>query len=84
LNPEIVGLASLDISRSGVSKIEVRLRHVDDKSIMFLAELLNVPLGELFRNAFNARRAPCVRKSFSSVGFYGQPKNRPILCVALA
>jgi hypothetical protein len=31
---QIVGF---DISRSGVSKIEARLRHVDDKSIMFLA-----------------------------------------------
>jgi transcriptional regulator with XRE-family HTH domain len=41
-------IAGLDISRSGVSKIEARLRYVDDKSIMFLAEVLSVPLGDLF------------------------------------
>ena len=32
-------LGGLDISRSGVSKIEARLRFVDDKEIMFLAEV---------------------------------------------
>ena len=41
-------VAGLDISRSGVSKIEARLRYVDDKSIMFLAEVLKAPLQELF------------------------------------
>ena len=41
-------LAGLDISRSGVSKIEARLRFVDDKDLMFLAEVLKVPLQELF------------------------------------
>jgi transcriptional regulator with XRE-family HTH domain len=51
-------IAGLDISRSGVSKIEARLRHVDDKSIMFLAEALNVPLGELF-----PKREPSKRMS---------------------
>lgn len=41
-------LAGLDISRSGVSKIEARLRFVDDKDLMFLAEVLKVPVQELF------------------------------------
>jgi transcriptional regulator with XRE-family HTH domain len=50
---QIVGF---DISRSGVSKIEARLRHVDDKSIMFLAEVLNVPLAELFPKRESSKR----------------------------
>ena len=41
-------VAGLDISRSGVSKIEGRLRYVDDKSIMFLAEVLKAPVQDLF------------------------------------
>jgi transcriptional regulator with XRE-family HTH domain len=41
-------IAGLDISRSGVSKIEARLRYVDDKAIMFLAEVLKTPVQELF------------------------------------
>jgi transcriptional regulator with XRE-family HTH domain len=36
-------LAGFDISRSGVSKIEARLRFVDDKDLMHLAEVLKVP-----------------------------------------
>ena len=36
-------LAGFDISRSGVSKIEARLRFVDDKDLMYLAEVLKVP-----------------------------------------
>jgi transcriptional regulator with XRE-family HTH domain len=41
-------IAGLDISRSGVSKIEARLRFVDDKDLMFLAEVLKIPVQELF------------------------------------
>jgi transcriptional regulator with XRE-family HTH domain len=41
-------LAGFDISRSGVSKIEARLRFVDDKDLMFLAEVLRVPIQDLF------------------------------------
>ena len=37
-------LAGLDISRGGVSKIEARLRFVDDKDLMFLAEVLKIPV----------------------------------------
>ena len=31
-----------DISRSGVSKIEARLSYVDDKALLYLAEVLRV------------------------------------------
>jgi transcriptional regulator with XRE-family HTH domain len=41
-------VAGLDISRSGVSKIEARLRFVDDRDLVFLAEVLKVPVQELF------------------------------------
>jgi transcriptional regulator with XRE-family HTH domain len=41
-------LAGFDISRSGVSKIEARLSYVDDKSLLYLAEVLRVPLQDLF------------------------------------
>ena len=41
-------LAGFDISRSGVSKIEARLRFVD-KDLMFLAEVLKVPIRNYFR-----------------------------------
>lgn len=41
-------IAGLDISRSGVSKIEARLRFVNDKDLMFLADVLKVPIQELF------------------------------------
>jgi transcriptional regulator with XRE-family HTH domain len=41
-------LAGFDISRSGISKIEARLRFVDDKDLMFLAEVLRIPTQELF------------------------------------
>ena len=51
-------LAGLDISRSGFSKIEARLRFVDDKDLMFLAEVLKVPVQELF-----PRREPEARIS---------------------
>ena len=37
-------IAGFDISRSGVSKIEARLGFVDDKDLMFLAEVLKVPI----------------------------------------
>lgn len=49
-------LAGLDISRSGVSKIEARLRFVHDKDLMFLAEVLKVPLQELFPRREGAGR----------------------------
>jgi transcriptional regulator with XRE-family HTH domain len=41
-------IAGLDISRSWVSKVEARLSYVDDKSMMFLAEVLKAPVQELF------------------------------------
>lgn len=41
-------IAGFDISRSGISKIEARLSYVDDKTLLYLAEVLNVPVQELF------------------------------------
>lgn len=41
-------LAGFDISRSGVSKIEARLSYVDDKTLLYLAEVLKVPVQDLF------------------------------------
>jgi transcriptional regulator with XRE-family HTH domain len=41
-------LAGFDISRSGVSKNEARLSYVDDKALLYLAEVLKVPVQELF------------------------------------
>jgi hypothetical protein len=35
-------------SRSGVSKIEARLSYVDDKTLLYLAEVLKVQVQELF------------------------------------
>ncbi len=40
--------AGLDISRGTLSKIEARLRFVDDKDLMYLAEVLKIPVQELF------------------------------------
>lgn len=41
-------IAGFDISRSGVSKIEARLSYVDDKSLLYLAEVLKLPVQDLF------------------------------------
>ena len=41
-------IAGFDISRSGVSKIEARLSYVDDKALLYLAEVLRVQVQELF------------------------------------
>ena len=41
-------VAGFDISRSGVSKIEARLSYVDDKALVYLAEVLKVQVQELF------------------------------------
>ena len=41
-------IAGFDISRSGVSKIEARLSYVDDKSLLYLAEVLKVAVQDLF------------------------------------
>ena len=49
-------LAGLDISRSGVSKIEARLCYVDDKTLVYLAEVLKVPVQELFPRREGDRR----------------------------
>ena len=41
-------VAGFDISRSGVSKIEARLSYVDDKTLLYLAEVLRLPVQDLF------------------------------------
>ncbi len=41
-------LAGFDTSRSGVSKIEARLSYADDKTMLYLSEVLRVPVQELF------------------------------------
>ena len=40
--------SSFDTSRSGVSKSEARLSNVDDKTVLNLAEVLKVPVQDLF------------------------------------
>jgi transcriptional regulator with XRE-family HTH domain len=41
-------IAGFDISRSGVSKIEARLSYFDDKTLLYLLEVLTVAVQELF------------------------------------
>ncbi len=41
-------LAGFDTTRSGVSKIEARLSYVDDKTLLYLAEVLKVQVQDLF------------------------------------
>ena len=41
-------IAGFDISRSGVSKIEARLSYVENKTLLYLAEVLKVPVQDLF------------------------------------
>jgi transcriptional regulator with XRE-family HTH domain len=49
-------VAGLDISRSGVSKIEARLSYVDDRTLVYLAEALKVPMQNLFPPRDTAKR----------------------------
>lgn len=55
-------LAGFDISRSGISKLEARLRFVDDKDLIFLAEVLSS-----YRGAF-----PATRKRRAPIRLYGK------------
>jgi transcriptional regulator with XRE-family HTH domain len=41
-------IAGLDVDRSGVSKIEARMVFVDDRTLMYLAEVLKVEVQALF------------------------------------
>ena len=63
-------LAGFDISRSGVSKIEARLRFVDDKDLMFLAEVL--------RDSHSGP-LPETRTSRASVRLHGEAGNDKVL-----
>ncbi len=49
-------IAGLDIDRSGVSKIEARMVFVDDRTLLYLAEVLKVELPELFPKREAGRR----------------------------
>lgn len=40
-------LAGLDISRGTLAKVEARIRYVDDRTLVFLAEVLKVQVQEL-------------------------------------
>ena len=50
---QIVGL---DISRSGVPKLEAGLSYVDDRTLVYLSEALTVPLQELFPKRETGKR----------------------------
>ena len=41
-------IAGFDISRGSVSKIEARISYVDDRKLLNLAEVLKVPVQDLF------------------------------------
>jgi transcriptional regulator with XRE-family HTH domain len=41
-------IAGFDISRGTLAKIEARIRYVDDRTLVFLAEVLGIPVQELF------------------------------------
>lgn len=49
-------IAGFDISRSGVSKIEARLVFVDDRTLMYLADVLKVELQDLFPKREGTKR----------------------------
>lgn len=62
-------IAGLDISRGGVSKIEVRLRFVEDKDLTYLAEVLEVPVPELFPQRESARRLAAFMEKLETTRF---------------
>ena len=49
-------VAGLDTDRSGVSKIEARMVFVDDRTLMYLAEVLKVELPALFPKKESGQR----------------------------
>lgn len=49
-------VAGLDIDRSAVSKIEARMVFVDDRTLLYLADVLKVELVELFPKREAGRR----------------------------
>ena len=61
--------AGLDISRGTLSKIEARLRFVDDKDLMFLAEVLKVPVQELFPPRESGKRLHEVMEKLETTRF---------------
>ena len=55
--------------RGTLSKIEARLRFVDDKDLMFLSEVLKVPVQELFPRRENAGRLSEFMEKLESTRF---------------
>lgn len=49
-------IAGLNVDRSGVSKIEARMVFVDDRTLLYLADVLKVELLELFPKREVGRR----------------------------
>ncbi len=41
-------IAGLDISRGTLAKVEARIRYVDDPQLIYFAEVLGVPVQDLF------------------------------------
>ena len=70
-------VAGLDISRGGVSKIEARLRLVDDKDLMFLAEVLKIPVQELFPPREHAGSCPSSWKNSKPHAFRRTSRVQP-------
>ncbi len=62
-------VAGLGLSRAGVSKIEARLRFVDDKDLMFLAEVLQIPVQELFPPRESGKRLHEVMEKLETTRF---------------
>ena len=62
-------LAGLDISRSGVSKMEARLRFVDDKDLMFLRSAESPRPGTL----------PAPRRRRASMRLHGEARDDTVL-----
>ena len=70
-------IAGFDISRSGVSKIEARLRFVEDKDLMFVAEVLKVPIQELFPRRESAGRLSDFMEKLETTRFVTESRPRP-------
>jgi transcriptional regulator with XRE-family HTH domain len=56
-------LAGLDISRSTLAQIEIRVRFVSDEELLVLASVLNVPTDDLYPADIKRRLAAKLSKS---------------------
>lgn len=62
-------VAGFDIDRSGVSKIEARMVFVDDRTLLYLADVLRVELSELFPKREAGRRIHDYLEQIASTRF---------------